>query len=242
MDQTKGSKPKAALAQPRLRRKSAGSNSAVGMQIAPIVEPLFWDFWAFHKQFEKRTQTSKVGVNTLPMAHSYWPLVAVAVVLVILTFGIPLLLAEVFPWRSLWNQRHARPTVTTPSYQGRTVLITGANGAFGSRAAKIFAHRDVETLVLVDVKSCEGVKEQIETELTGMEKRIPNILVWQVDMMSYGGCQALGEKARELKHLDHVLMTMGILSFNRRESPEGWETCESRAPWKARLQFELTLF
>ena len=39
--------------------------------------------------------------------------------------------------------------------------------------------------------------------------------------------QELGKKARGLKYLDHVLMTAGILAFNRRESPEGWETCES---------------
>jgi NAD(P)-dependent dehydrogenase (short-subunit alcohol dehydrogenase family) len=158
---------------------------------------------------------------------NYGLLVVVAAVIAILTFGIPLFLAEFFPWRSLWNQRHGRPTVITKSYKGRTVLITGANGAFGSRAAKIFAHRDVETLILVDVKDCGGVKEQIEAELSEMKKTKPNILVWQVDMMSFAGCQELGMKTRELKSLDHVLLTAGILSFNRRESLEGWETCES---------------
>jgi len=155
----------------------------------------------------------------------YWIPASVAVIAV-LTFGIPLFLAEYFPWQSLWKQRHGRPTVTTKSYKGRTVLITGANGAFGSRAAKLFAHRDVETLVLVDVKDCGGVKEEIEAELSEKNKPRPNILVWQVDMMSFAGCQELGKKARELENLDHVLLTAGILSFNRRESPEGWETCE----------------
>lgn len=156
---------------------------------------------------------------------NYGLLVVVPALITILIFGIPLFLAEYFPWRSLWNQRHGRPTVVTKSYKGRTVLITGANGAFGSRAAKIFAHRDVETLVLLDVKDCGGVKEQIEAELSEMNKPKPNILVWQIDMMSFAGCQELGKKARELKSLDHVLMTAGILAFNRRESPEGWETC-----------------
>lgn len=144
-----------------------------------------------------------------------------------LSFGIPLFFAEYFPWQSLYKQRHGKPTVLTKSYKGRTVLITGANGAFGSRAAKLFAARDVETLVLVDVKDCGGVKEQIEAELNAMGKSTPNILVWQADLMSFAGCQELGKKARELKNLDHVLMTAGILAFNRRESPEGWETCES---------------
>lgn len=156
----------------------------------------------------------------------YWIAGIVAAVIALLTFGVPLLLAEVFPWRSLWNQRRGRPTVVTDSYEGRTVLITGANGAFGSRAAKLFAHRDVKTLVLVDVRDCGELKTQIEAEFSADGKAVPEILVWTVDMMSFAGCQELGQKARGLRTLDHVLMTMGILSFNRKESPEGWETCE----------------
>lgn len=161
------------------------------------------------------------------MANYYWPIVAATITLVIVSFAIPRALAEVFPWRNLWKQRNAKLTVTTKSYKGKTVLITGANGAFGSRAAKIFADRDVETLILVDVKDCADVKAQIEAEYPPTTKTKPTILVWQVDMMSYASCQALAKKARELKSLDHVLMTAGILSFNRRESPEGWETCTS---------------
>jgi NADPH:quinone reductase-like Zn-dependent oxidoreductase len=152
-----------------------------------------------------------------------------ALVAVILTYGIPLFLKEYFPWQSLYKQRHGRPTVTTKSYEGRTVLITGANGAFGSRAAKLFAHRDVETLVLVDVRDCGELKQDIEKELSDAGKAKPNILVWQADLMNFSGCQEVARKAQDLKTLDHVLMTMGILSFNRRVSPEGWETCKFRS-------------
>lgn len=152
--------------------------------------------------------------------------VVTTLVVLVLTYGIPLFLKEYFPWQSLYKQRHGRPTVTTKSYKGRTALITGANGAFGSRAAKIFAERDVETLVLVDVRDCSGVKEEIEKELGEAGKPVPKILVWQADLMTFKGCQELGAKAKDLEHLDHVLMTAGILAFNRRESPEGWETCE----------------
>lgn len=158
------------------------------------------------------------------MASSYWPYIVLAIAIVGLSYGIPLLLDEVFPWKSLYKQRHGRPVPTTKSYKGRTALITGANGAFGSRASKIFAHREVETLVLVDVRDCGGLKKEIEDELSTEGKPKPNILVWQVDLMTFAGCQALAEKAKSLKTLDHVLMTAGILSFNRKESPEGWET------------------
>lgn len=158
------------------------------------------------------------------MATSYWPLVIVAVVLAALSYGIPLLLDEVFPWKSLYKQRHGRPVPTTKSYKGRTALITGANGAFGSRASKIFAQREVETLILVDVRDCGPLKKEIEDELATEGKPKPDILIWQVDLMTFKGCQALADKAKNLKTLDHVLMTAGILSFKRVESPEGWET------------------
>lgn len=160
---------------------------------------------------------------------TYWLLIGGAALVALLTFGIPLVLAEYFPWRSLRDQRIGRPTVTTESYAGRTVLITGANGAFGSRAAKIFARRNVGRLVLVDVRDCGGVKAEIEAELGEKEMPKPEILVWRVDLMSFEGCREVGRKAKELDHLDHVLLTAGILSFDRRESPEGWETCEPQS-------------
>ena len=164
---------------------------------------------------------------------SYGMLVAATVITVVLTYGIPWLIAEYFPYRSLTAQRIGRPQIHTKSYKGRTALVTGANGAFGSRAAKIFAHRDVETLILVDVMDLKGVKRQIEAELTEQSKPIPRILLWQIDMMTFAGCQELGRKAKELKSLDHALLTAGILAFNRRESPEGWETCMSSLQYQS---------
>jgi hypothetical protein len=166
-------------------------------------------------------------VSKMDNYYQYWPIAALTLTIAVISFGLPLLLAEFFPWRNLWKQRNAKLTVTAESYKGKTVMITGANGAFGSRAAKLFADRQVETLILVDVKDCAGVKADIEAAYPVTLKTKPNILVWQVDMMSYASCQGLAKKVRQLKSLDHVLMTAGILSFARRESPEGWETCKS---------------
>ncbi|KAK0620116.1 hypothetical protein B0T14DRAFT_566894 [Immersiella caudata] len=159
--------------------------------------------------------------NGLPIGTAA---IAVAIAAVILTFGLPLFFKEYFPYQTLLKQKHGRPTVTTASYKGRTALITGANGAFGSRAAGIFASRDIDTLVLVDVMDCTGVKEKIEADLSAAGKPIPKILIWKVDMMSFKGCMGLAERLRELEYLDHALLTAGILSFKRKESPDGWET------------------
>ena len=155
--------------------------------------------------------------------------IAAAVIIAIVTYGLPLLLAEYFPWRSLWKQKYGRPEVTTRSYRGRTALVTGANGAYGSRAAKLFGRHEVDTLVLVDVMDCTWVKEEIEAEIRkdGKKRKVPKILVWKVDMMTLAGCVEIQRRVRsELPGgVDHALLTAGILSFNRRESPDGWETC-----------------
>ena len=90
----------------------------------------------------------------------------------------------------------------------------------------MIADLDVETLILADVKDCAAVKQRIEAETKATRK--PNIQVWQVDMMSYQSCQAFAKRAQGLKSLDAVLLAAGILSFNRQESPEGWETCQYR--------------
>jgi len=148
----------------------------------------------------------------------------ITVFITIITLGLRLLLSEVFPWRMLRKQKNARLSAPTKSFKGKTILITGANGAFGSRAAKIIANLDVERLILADVRDCTAVKQQIETETTAATK--PNIQVWHVDMMSYESCQEFAKKARALKSLDVALLAAGILSFKRQESPEGFETCE----------------
>ncbi|KAK6540760.1 hypothetical protein TWF694_008151 [Orbilia ellipsospora] len=148
----------------------------------------------------------------------------VASLVVFLSWGIPLFFKEYFPYWSLQAQRTAKPTVTTKSYKGRTALVTGAGGAYGSRAAKIFAEREAETLILIDLVDLQPLKKEIEEDAVAKGRKPPTILVWQVNMMSYTECQALGKKASELKSLDHVLMTAGILSFARRLSPDGWET------------------
>jgi hypothetical protein len=156
------------------------------------------------------------------MALYYWQILAVTVTIICL--AIPLILSEIFPWWILYRQRNAKLANPTKSFKGKTVLITGANGAFGSRVAKMIADLDVETLILADVKDCAAVKQLIEAETTATRK--PDIQVWQVDMMSYQSCLAFAKRAQELKSLDAVLLAAGILSFKRQESPEGWETCQ----------------
>jgi hypothetical protein len=68
------------------------------------------------------------------------------------------------------------------------------------------------------------LKQRIAAETKAT--RTPDIQVWQVDMMSYQSCQAFAKRAQGLKSLDSVLLAAGILSFERQESPQGWETSQ----------------
>lgn len=163
------------------------------------------------------------------MALSDWQFTAnvVTITAIIITLIYRWIESEVFPWHMLRKQKLAVLSPPTKSFAGKTVLITGANGAFGSRAAKMIAHLGVETLILADVRDCGDVKRDIEAE---MGKKGPDVRVWHVDMMDYKSCKEFAEKAKQLKSLDGVLLAAGILSFKRKESPEGWETSTYLTP------------
>ena len=55
----------------------------------------------------------------MKMANYYWPIVAATLAVIIISIALPLLLAEVFPWRNLYKQRNAKLTVTAKSYKGK---------------------------------------------------------------------------------------------------------------------------
>lgn len=85
------------------------------------------------------------------MASSLVVSVAVAIVIALLTYGGQQLYSQAFPFHLLTAHKHSRPQVLTKSFEGRTVLVTGAHGAYGSRAAKLF--KDADTLILVGAKA-----------------------------------------------------------------------------------------
>jgi hypothetical protein len=159
-----------------------------------------------------------------PLANWGTLLMALSIPLVFGLLALPTFIADVFPYWLLTKQKNAQLAPVTKSFAGKTILITGANGAFGSRVARMIAELGVARLVLADVRDCGGVKADIEERLTKEGKKKPEILVWQVDMMDYESCKQFAEKAKGLKTLDGVLLAAGILSFKRKESPAGWET------------------
>lgn len=81
------------------------------------------------------------------MAPNIWPPIAIAIMAVVVAIYARQLYLAVFPFHLLTAHKYSAPRVITKTFQGRTVLVTGAHGAYGSRAAKLF--KDADTLILV---------------------------------------------------------------------------------------------
>jgi FlaA1/EpsC-like NDP-sugar epimerase len=64
----------------------------------------------------------------------------------------------------LRKQKNAKLTALTKSFKGKIILITGANGAFGFRAAKKIADFSIERFILINVRDYIKIKWFIKTE------------------------------------------------------------------------------
>jgi len=64
----------------------------------------------------------------------------------------------------LRKQKNAKLAAPTKSFEGKTILITGANGAFGFRAAKKIADFSIERFIFINVRDYIKIKWFIKTE------------------------------------------------------------------------------
>lgn len=131
---------------------------------------------------------------------------------------------EVIPFRRIRKQGKARPPIPTTSFKGKTILITGANGAFGATAAQIFAEHEVDTLILAcrDVSKGEAVKKTIDDAMKTEPK--PKILVWALDLASFSSVREFGKRAATLESLDAVILNAALFNVKKIMTPEGWES------------------
>lgn len=135
---------------------------------------------------------------------------------------------ESFPLGTLRKQAKAKLEAPKAPFNQKTVLITGANGGFGSLVAKTITDLEVETLILAvrDVTKGEALREQL---IQGREAK-PNILVWQLDLASFDSVQSFGKLCDGLPRLDNTIMNAGQICLKREETADGWESCKTFVP------------
>ena len=119
-----------------------------------------------------------------------------------------------------YSQLFVKPTYPMTSFNGQTIIVTGANVGLGLEAARHFARLDAAKVILAvrNLDSGEEAKRSIEstTERPGVCE------VWQLDLASYASVKAFADRAAKLARLDAVVENAGIATdkYSRAEGDE----------------------
>ena len=114
------------------------------------------------------------------------------------------------------------PAKTTSTFEGKTVIITGANTGLGFQAAHSFLELSAAHLVLAVRNTSKGdaARDQLEAQ-TG---RSGAISVLELDMNSFASVKSFAERvSQQFKKIDIVVLNAGIHNKEYVSSPEGWE-------------------
>jgi len=104
--------------------------------------------------------------------------------------------------------------------QGKTVLITGADGGIGSETTRGLAKKGA-TIVMacLDLNDARPVYEDIKRE-SGNEK----IELMQIDLASLGSVREFAKQfSQKYRQLDVLINNAGVFRWNREETEEGFE-------------------
>ena len=126
---------------------------------------------------------------------------------------------------TLWWAAHHPPADPTTFFDGKTVLITGANTGLGLEAAIKFAHLRAARLILAvrNVSKGKAAKATILAHVpTGSTQ--PEIRIVQFDASVYSSVRSLATiVSDQVEQLDVVLLNAGVAAPSYEKSSEGWE-------------------
>ncbi|KAF2760636.1 hypothetical protein EJ05DRAFT_436608 [Pseudovirgaria hyperparasitica] len=122
----------------------------------------------------------------------------------------------------LLRQKWMPPVDPTTSFDGQTILITGANTGLGFEAAIKFASLGASKVIIGvrNIDSGIAAKHKIEQRVG----RNGLVEVWSLDMNSYTSIQAFADRATNYpKRIDAALLNAGIRNKTFKCSSYGWE-------------------
>jgi NAD(P)-dependent dehydrogenase (short-subunit alcohol dehydrogenase family) len=113
------------------------------------------------------------------------------------------------------------PQPVTESYEGRTVIVTGATSGVGLKAVYKFASLGASKVIIAarDLKKGELTRASIGDRLG----RSDQLEVWELDMASFDSVAAFAKRAEDLDRLDIAILNAGVHRAKRVESKHGWE-------------------
>jgi NAD(P)-dependent dehydrogenase (short-subunit alcohol dehydrogenase family) len=113
------------------------------------------------------------------------------------------------------------PKPVTQSFEGKTILVTGATSGIGLEAVTKFAGLGASKIIMAarDLKKGDSTKLAIEDRVG----RKDQLEVWKLDMTSYESIAAFAKRAETLDQLDIAVMNAGVTKANFKQSEYGWE-------------------
>ncbi|KAJ5754142.1 uncharacterized protein N7511_008295 [Penicillium nucicola] len=108
----------------------------------------------------------------------------------------------------LYSQLFVTPPYPAQSFEGQTVLVTGANVGLGFEAARHITRLGAARVILGvrNVEAGTAAKEDIE-KFTG---RTGVVEVWEIDLSSYASVIAFSERISKLPCLDVAILNAAI--------------------------------
>lgn len=130
-----------------------------------------------------------------------------------------------FLHRRLRDKIWPEPLPASSSFEGQTVLVTGATAGIGLAAAVHFASLGARVIITSrNLSKGELAKEHIEqcADIVGRGR----IQVMELDMSRYSSCLSLVQRLKQSEAcdagLDVAILNAGLINVEHEESPEGW--------------------
>ncbi|KAI0485710.1 hypothetical protein F4859DRAFT_472183 [Xylaria cf. heliscus] len=125
----------------------------------------------------------------------------------------------------LYSQLLVTPNIPDNSFQGQTVVVTGANSGLGLEAARYFYRLNASKLILAvrSLSKGEAAKEDIVRSVTSRSDGASAIEVWTIDVSSTESTLAFAEQVKNtLPRVDVLLCNAGV-RYTQYELVEGFE-------------------
>lgn len=119
-----------------------------------------------------------------------------------------------------YSQLFVTPELPKATFQGKTVIVTGANQGLGKEAVRHIARLGASAVVIGcrNLESGEEAKRDIEAT-TSCHKDV--IKVWKIDLSSYESVKEFGDRAiKSLPRIDAVVQNAGINTRKYRKVEE----------------------
>jgi NAD(P)-dependent dehydrogenase (short-subunit alcohol dehydrogenase family) len=123
----------------------------------------------------------------------------------------------------LYSQLFVTPKIpSNTSFQGQTIIITGANAGLGKESARHIAGLGVSRLILAvrNIPAGEAARKDILSTTNCLAEAIE---VWKLDFSSYDLIKAFATRASQLPRIDVLIQGAGIatakyVAFEKHES------------------------